>query len=292
MLYWSYYERLRLLSISTNALSYASEQAERARIRFRIGEAAVLDTLSATLEYLSARESLLNDKMAATRARDEFARALGIAADSITMPDSLTIAIEDLPQPDTFISLVERYDPQLRIFEVMKQRLETEYRHTRNALLPDLTARAEYATSTRLDDQSLKGNSVVSLVFAYVIPQTQKKVAVARKALEIKSQSLDVEDYRVQLRASLTEMVDNWRLEKEKSAISSMSRDIALQSFNASSRGYELGTVDRLNMLKAQNDFVDKSIRALQQQITLKKLEITVDELTGNVFTKFGVTLQ
>jgi outer membrane protein TolC len=291
--YWNYYEKQKLLDISASALAYAQQQADRTRARFRVGEVAALDTLSAVLELLSAKESHLDNQVGVTISRDDLARALAMAsADSLVLPDSVALSVPDLPPPEEFLRSVETYDPQLRIFDVMRKKLEIQYGQNRNALLPSLAAQANYSYNTDDANASIKNNSVMSLIFSYSLPLVDKKITMAQTRLSQKRNSLSEEDYRIQLTNSITEMERKWQQEREKLALSKMAKDVAVQYLAAAGVGYELGTVNRLDVLKAQNDVVTKSVSYLQQQISFKRLEIVFDEITGNVFKRFGVELQ
>jgi outer membrane protein TolC len=290
--YWNCYEAKTQLGIAQNALAYASDALNRERIRFTVGNSAPVDTLSAYLEKLKAQQALIDNEAAFDKSLNELSRALRTEKTAIQMPDSTEISVNDLPEPDVFINQVEQYDPQLRIFEVLKAKLELQLRKSRNALLPSASLQASYLYNTQTGDASLAENSVYSLVLGYSLPTKTARIARTQAALSLRTNTIEQADYRRDLRNRLEEMVNSWKREQEKLAIARIARDVSQKYLDAATKGHELGTVDRLALVKAQNEYVSQAVGLIQQQISLKRFEILIEELSGGIFKRFGVDIQ
>lgn len=292
-LYWSCYEKKQALAISRDALVRAAKVLEKEQVRYRIGEAAAIDTLSATLEHLKAMQSVLSDSVALTLVRNELARALMFPADSVIVPDSIDVALTDLPPAEELIASVKEYDPQLRIFELLQEKLTLQLRNNRNELLPQVDLSASYSYNDALgDNDGLLDNSVISLILSYSLPTKARRIDGARTQLSLRRNDLQTAEREFELHNSVEELINNWAIERQKLAVSATSRDVARKYLESATKGLDVGTVDNLTYLNAQEDYVTEAVRYLQQQITLKRLEIVFDEITGSVLSRFGVVIQ
>ena len=292
-LYWSCYEKKQALAISRDAQVRAAKVLEKEQVRYRIGEAAAIDTLSATLERLKAVQSVLGDSVALTLVRNELARALMLPADSVVVPDSIAVTLTDLPPADQLIASAKDYDPQLRIFDLLREKLTLQLRDNRNDLLPQVDLSASYTYNDALSDNGgLLDNSVISLILGYSLPTKGRRIAGAKTRLSLRQNELQTAERRFELRNSVEELINNWDLERRKLSVSATSRDVARKYLESATKGLDVGTVDNLTYLDAQEDYVTEEVRYLRQQITLKRLEIVFDEITGKVLSRFGVVIQ
>jgi outer membrane protein TolC len=87
-------------------------------------------------------------------------------------------------------------------------------------------------------------------------------------------------------------LVENWSYEQRKLVNAQTAAGVALRKLEAAQKGYEVGSIDQFAYLQARKDAFDAQMRALQQAVGLKRLEVTFDEITGAVFTRFGVQVQ
>lgn len=294
--FWDGYSSMQKVAIARNSMKYSEEQAARAKARYNVGTASAIDTMSAALEVLNTRSALLDATISWSLTRDVLGRALGKSRDSVTLPDSLEITIGDLPDARSLMTGVRAWDPKLAIFEILRSRLEIQIRQQRNDLLPSLNAQADYVIDRTYaspnNAPTYTDNAVVKLIFSYALPYTAKRVTLEKTGLQLRQKMLEQQDYEIEIQNRVNNLLDSWSQEKEKLVIAIMARDLAKVLLDAAVKGYELGTVDRLSLISAQDKYVSSSLGCLQQQISLKKLEILFDELTGTVFKKFGVTIQ
>jgi outer membrane protein TolC len=284
--YWTFYESRQKLAISEEAMGHAQTVLLRERTRFSLGDAAVIDTLEASLELLKVQRIHIDNVSAAARARNDLATALMLAPDAVVCPESLDVEVGELPDPQSLIRQVRAYDPQRNIFELMQRKLGMAVERDKGELLPQIDLSASY----RYDDQH--DNSVVSLILSYSLPTKARQITKARTALEFRQVCLEREEYELELENKIGELIDNWNLERQKLSVAKTSSVIARLKLDAATEGNRLGTVDRLSYIKAQNDFLTEASAYLQQQIGLKRLEIMLDEITGNLFSRFAVELQ
>jgi outer membrane protein TolC len=113
---------------------------------------------------------------------------------------------------------------------------------------------------------------------------------VAEAKLQQQKNEFDARLNEQRLAVAVEELVTTWDQERQRLELAKTSQSIANQHFIAAQRGYELGTVDYLRYIEAENSLRDASLELLSQQIGLKRLEITFDEISGNLFARFGVT--
>jgi outer membrane protein TolC len=294
--YWSWYEKKQLLNIAGQNLEYSRKQMAVARQKFRVGQATELDTLSAALDALQSQQSQMNATADEASARRDLAVVLSTTPDSLELANDLTVTVADLPPAETFLSLVEAYDPQLRIFAVAREKLKLEEKKRRADFWPSLSASGSYSHSLAgdtlfSDNTSSSQNALVSLILSYSLPTTQARVNAAQNRLSQEENDLEREKYRRDLVNKVTELVDSWQLEKARLEIMAISRTVAQKQLDAAQKGYQLGTVDRLALEKAQNDFTQVAVLYFQALVSLKRLEITFDEMSGQILKKFGVNL-
>jgi len=94
------------------------------------------------------------------------------------------------------------------------------------------------------------------------------------------------------LKNQVNELYFAWNQELEQLRLSQTSREIAKKQLHAAEKNLELGAVDMYTKIKAKNDYINAELQYLRRQISMKRLEIIFDEITGNVLTKFGVEIK
>jgi outer membrane protein TolC len=297
LLYWVWYEKNELVRISDDNLNLTTQQLSYERKRFNVGDASEIDTLNATLEFLKAQHGLLYAKTTLTLAKKDLANALQINADSMSLPVDTNVLLGEILSAQEILQRVKSYDPKLQIFQLLKKKLELQITNNRNQLLPQLDLNANYQyTQTGEDLFSQKDffnkNAVVSLIFKYSIPDIKSKIAIKQSNLSQKQNIIEEQQYFKTLEKQIDELVFSWEQEKLKLDITKTSKFIALKSLSATQNSYEVGSVDHITLIKAQNDFIAIAISYFQELITLKRLEITFDEITGNLEKNFGVILK
>ena len=295
-LFWSYFEKQSLLTIAENEAIRAEEQLKTERTRIRVGESAPIDTLNAALQYMRTRQSLLNAQIDLDASRNDLSVALMINPDSIGTPDSATIDLPDLPDPSTFASLVGEYDPQLKIFEKLGQKVYLQLEKNRNALMPALDFSLSTAGSRSGDalftDKQLGRNAVVSLILSYALPLNQQKINVKKTQLDMERNDINALQYRKNLDKQLRELRRTWEQEKYRISLAGASVELSEKQLSAAQRGYELGTVDRLTLLSARDDLTSAQNSLVRAKIGMKRLEIIIDELMGTLFQRFGINAE
>ncbi|MBD3421483.1 MAG: hypothetical protein GF398_15300 [Chitinivibrionales bacterium] len=304
MMYWNLYEKLILLDIAKAARDLAHKDLQTARIKHEIGEGSQLDTLSAALEFLRAQRRLLIATTSISQARRSLALAVGADEDSVEIDTARRPDIGDFPPPHEFISKARTFDPRLRIFETAFKKLQLNKDKLKNDMLPSARAGISVGrTFTSIIDgfnsdgitgaaSSHSDNAVISLILSYNLPATKRRISIRQTEYDIDKNRLEQNEYHTELMHRIRSLLDSWRQEKEDLRISRAARAIAQKQLDAATRGFELGAVDNLSLLKARNDFIDTAVETLRKIIALKKLEITFDEITGESLAKFGVTMQ
>jgi outer membrane protein TolC len=271
-------------------MEYARRRLDLERARFAIGTVALIDTLSASLQMAQAQQALFGDSLLLLKARNQLALTLMSRPDSLALVDSVAFELNSLPAAEQLLAQVQHYNPDRQIFELTAQRLQLQQERAKNQLLPDLRANVSVALDDDTEQWSLYNRSVVSLLVSYSLPVRKKRNLLAEIKLEEQKNSYGTQLNDQQLRVAVEELVTTWDQERQRLDLAKTSQNIANQHFIAAQRGYELGTVDYLRYIEAENSLRDASLQLLSQQIGLKRLEITFDELSGNLFARFGVT--
>ncbi len=292
-LYWNLYEQQRLLTIAEDALEHARRLLTVERARFQIGEAAAIDTLRASLEVLKAEQSLLNERNATAKARHDLAEALSVAPEELSLPDSLPVEVHELGSADELTARIRQFDPQRKIFSVAAEKLREQLRFARRELLPQVDLVASYShMSGALSSASVPDNAVYSVVLSYAIPTRGKRIDVQQARLSLERSRIEARAYELELRNYVTELIDAWHNDRRSLDIAAMSHDVAQQYLEAARKGYEVGTVDRIEYLEARDEAVAEAVRLVQRRVLLKQAEIVFDELTGETLSRCGVIVE
>jgi outer membrane protein TolC len=294
--FWKLYEAQSLASLYRAELAYAQGRLAIERNRCSLGTSAPLDTLTAMLDYVNATARFHDAQSNALQAQEELAFYAGVADSQASIDSTLPVDCPPLPPPDEFIRRAENFDPQLRIFEVAAQSLTLTAAQTRNSFLPNLDFSASWSRSLQKNvssgPESFSGNAVIGLIATYALPLKPRSVALAQSRAKFEKNSLSREQYRRELRLKIEELTRSWERERRAIEIAETVRTIARQTLSASRAGFAAGTVDRLSLDKAENDFREACVELLRKQLLMKQLEITFDELVGTTLLRFGVEMK
>src|SRR5512133_2294155 len=166
------------------------------------------------------------------------------------------------------------------------------YKKQKNSLFPSLDG---YVTHTySRNDQSMvsqnktENNTVLGLLLSYSIPVTKQKIALEQLTLQQSISNSDFENYSNDLELKINELHDSWIQEKKRIELAKKSNTIATLQYDAAIKAFTIGTIDRQSLLKMQNDLLESNVAYIRLLITMKKIEIIFDELTGTVFDRFG----
>ncbi|MFP4014748.1 MAG: TolC family protein, partial [Chitinispirillaceae bacterium] len=217
-------------------------------------------------------------------------------ADSISISDSVSLNFPDLPEPREFMDLARKYDPQLEIFSRMRDLLNMHLKQAKNELLPTVNVQASYSRSA-LDSRFFssftpQANKSIGLILSYDLPQTSNRSEIERRRLDLEIQGENEKQHKINLEHQLGELKRRWEQDKLQVEYAQASSELAQKQFDATMKGYELGTENRLSMEKAQNDLTAAQTSYAQSLVQLKKLQIIIDEITGATFNRFGVELK
>lgn len=292
--FWKCYETQALVKLYRKEARYAEEELNVVRTRHTLGIATPLDTLTAKLAWINAVSRLHDAESDEMQTREELAFHCGLAPHAVKIDTSLAVSLTRLPPPNRMLQEAERFDPQLRIFDVAAERLELTRAHTRNSLLPDvgLTASLRRSRSETTEEEYYRSNSVIGLIASYAFPVKSRKISLEKTDVSLKINRLEREQYKRELLLRVQELHRSWEREFRSIEIARSARQIAQQTLDATRKGYSVGTVDRLSLDKAENDYRIAVIDLLEKEILMKQLEIVFDELTGATLTRLGVSLE
>lgn len=293
-LYWNYYLCQTMESITQQQLDYTIKQRKVAFDKYSVGDVAEIDTLSAALEELRLKQTLISSTYETFLARTDLATALQLPTDSILIPETINVVIDDLPEYQKLIIQTSTSDPEKQFLSVLREKLIAQLDQTRNNLLPSLAVKANYSINRNGDrffssNHLRQNNLVFELLFSYDIPSKSHKIEINKTKLQIQSNTISLKQQETKLTNTLLTFQQSWIREKAKIELSRASVSVSKKQLIAAEQGYELGSTDRLELLKAQNDLNQTQIEYIQSLIKMKLLEISIDEITGNVLDRFGV---
>ncbi len=296
-LYWSVYEQKQLERIIQSRLDQTKEHYMTEQQRYRLGEASPLDTLSAALQYVNAQRTLLSSRNTARNTLFRLASALRTDVESIVLPDSADLTVPDIPEPQQFIDLARRYDPQIQILQRMQELTALQVRQRHNNLLPEINVRTSYTHEQRrpdpfYDDNFSWGNGSVQFVLNYSLPAVSARAEKQKQELSLLINEYNTEQHSIDQAYYLEELRERWHQDTVQLEFADLSVELAQQQYEAVKHGYELGTEDRLSLIAAQNDLAAAKVSAIQAKIELKRFQIVFEEITGTLFERFGVQLQ
>ena len=296
-LFWSCYEQKMNAEIINTQLAYTREQREMALQRFLLGEATIIDTLSTSIEELKIKKLAVIQKNALSQARAQLATALMLAPDSLETTVPAQFDFMEIPAADTLINQVLAFDPQIQLFSVIRSALQVQFDNSRNRLLPSLSAGMTLSHDDSRNPLFTRGSSrsdnlVFNLIFSYALPLRQEKLTVQQAALSQKQNELYAENRTLALRNQVNQLIDSWKAELAKLEISDATRQVARQQFDATRLAFSLGSVSRLEMLRAQADLNAAESDYVAGCVDMKRVEVVVQELTGITLAVFGVSVE
>jgi len=291
--YWTCYERQKALAIAHESLEQAERVLVKDRARFAVGDIAVIDTLGTALSWLEAQQAAFSAEIAFTQARRALALVLAQDPATVLVPESLGVTIEQLPEPEDLLRAARSYDPDRTLFELAYEKLQAQLGQKRNNLLPAVSLEGSYTYNDGTGGSaSFADNSVFALIASYALPTRQRRIEVQRARLSMEQNRIEAEQRDRDLASAVAALVENWHIERKRLETAQVAAEVSLRKLDVAQKAYEIGSADQLTYLQARKDAFDYQTRSLQQQIDLKRLELTFDELTGNVFSRFGVQVQ
>jgi outer membrane protein TolC len=292
-LYWDYYSQKSLLSIYDRKIERAEEHRKIANARFAVGDGTILDTLSSAYELMSSMQRRLDAQINLKKTLRQFSLSLSLPPDSLTI-DSIPFNVPSLPSSQELIDLSFRYDPSLRIFENMERKLAYQYKNQTNNLLPSLDLNLSYSNthsgSKLFSSNQSNRNAIIGLVFSYALPLKKEKIEMKQTELSQKDNLIRKEKYTAELTSKLNELRDSWSQELQRIALLEKSKNIAELQLNAAQNEFKQGTIDRMALLDAEDKLVESETNLLKANFEMKKLEIILDEITGTLFQRFGIS--
>lgn len=292
--YWDLFSAEKTVEILETQVAYAQGSMDYEKRRFQLGQNSEMDTLTAALELLRAKENLMNAGYDAGTARKDLALALDTSAEELKITPDTAIVLSPLPSVPQMLESIQRQDANLNILEITRNSLALQVRKNRNALLPRLDVIAQ-VDHIQEGNQPFSGKTASTLDPWIGIRFTYDLLARSAR-VEEKSTAFSVESYRIEadrliksLALDVEKFVDAWAQDSARLSIRTAETAIAEKNYTAAVESYKLGAIDNLALLKAQNDLINARLNKLYSEINLKKLEIAVDKATANTLNRFGV---
>lgn len=294
-LFWDYYEQKLNCNIYNQQLQSAQINLLNEKSRFNVGESSSLDTLNALIKVMSAKQSFLESQINSETILNKLAATLSKVPDSLNIQDSIDLNIPPLPEPSLLTSLIESFDPSLKIFEVMAEKISLQSQKIRNNRFPELNLSATYnhnLVSNQNYSNPKKTNAVIECIFAYSFPA--KEITISQKSLknQINKDKLLEKKYREELYIKLRSLQQSWNKELQKIALAEKISQLAEQQLSIAQKSYDLGTIERIILVDALNSVTESKLEMIRLKISLKRLQIIIDEMTGTLFDRFDFAFE
>ncbi|MFW6220873.1 MAG: TolC family protein [Fibrobacterota bacterium] len=295
--YWELFELRSLIRLYETQKASAQQRLTADRAKLAVGRATPLDTLNAALEFMKTQTQIMRLEGDISLARHRLANILN--RDTLDAPIAITdsISLSSLPASDELLRQAMEYDPQLKIFSVMHEKLSHQKSRARNELLPQVDLSATYRRGGRDsdflgNDRLFEQNLVLALIAEYSIPTRGRKNDLRISEIQLQENKLQEKQRRDQIQLQIDQLCIAWEKELSTIDVLKKTKEIARRQLQASQTGYRLGTVDRLSLVDAENAYLSASVDLLRSQLTMKRTQIVLDEVTGTVLPTFGVVLQ
>jgi outer membrane protein TolC len=286
--YWDWVAASALYDIRKKELEYALRELEYQRARFLIGQISQIDTLGAAIDFLRAQSGLNAAEQSEKSARRGLCLALNRKSDSLLPPQSLEVNVESIQPVQVLLLKIDSTSTVLKILKISQDNLNRQLSYNRNRLWPSLDATASYSLG-EIDDPlvSSTNNASVGLLLSFDLFRYNERVSKKISEHDVAISKIKEESTRKELQAQLYGLFDNWKGDSLQFAIQSAEVEMAQKRYDVILQEEKLGAVDALTRQKAKNDLIEAQIGKLEKAITLKKIEITLDLSTKNIFQKF-----
>lgn len=294
-LFWDYYEQKLNTNIYNQQLQSAQLNFLNEKSRFNVGESSSLDTLNALIKVMSVKQSILESQINSENTLNKLAATLSTTPDSLNIQDSIDLSIPPLPEPSVLTSLIESYDPSLKIFEVMAEKISLQSKKLLNSRYPELNLSAtlnRFLVSNQNYSDLKKSNAVIECILTYSFPS--KETTILQKSLKNQNQKdrLLEKKYREELSIKLRSLQHSWNQELQKIALAEKISELAEQQFLIAQKSYDLGTIERIILVDALNSATESKLEMIRLKISLKRLQIIIDEMTGTLFNRFNLSFE
>ncbi|NLD93350.1 MAG: TolC family protein [Fibrobacter sp.] len=292
--YWDYCSQQLLDSTYKQVMHRNEEMLNSSRAQFFVGEIAELDTLSSSLSYYQSLQQCFESELLLKQAKNKLARSINVSHDTMIVIIQRPDSIADLPDVSTLLNVIQRFDPSIKQFVNLQEKFRVMHKKQKNSLFPSLDGYITH-TFSRVDqsmfsENKSNNNTVLGLLLSYSIPVTKQKIALEQVSLQQRISNSNYDNYTDELKVKINELHDSWIQEKKRIELAKKSNAIALLQYDAAIKAFSIGTIDRQSLLKMQNDLLESNVAYIRLMITMKKIEIIFDELTGTVFDRFGIT--
>lgn len=296
--YWNSVEASLMLSIYNEQKELSRKRHEKNITLFSIGNISRLDTLSSYIDYVRYQQSedagITLFKENIITLESQFAIDTGVnqstlTFDEVSFPDSLEIS-------DTIMSEIYERNPNFTLFESMKKELQLQIEGNRNSLLPSVNLIAQLENNRTHpefnENEQFSRNAVIGLIASYTIPNRSTRITKRMNEYRIMEVEKRQEDYEQNVNADIEKLNLSWKRELQTMELSKERLRAAKEKFEVSEASFDIGEIDYLNLKEAQHEVLTASVNLLKQQLTLKRIAITLDQITGRVLTVSGVTIE
>jgi len=322
--YWDLLGGRETLRVQEKALELSAEALKRSKKELELGAISPLDIYQPEANYASAEIQVLQARYRLQQFEDSLRRQMG--ADLDAKYRNMPIVLTETPLPpnddkeidrEAAVTKAIRLRPDLRATTERIAQDDLVLKQASNALLPDISLRANYASTGRGGDFFPRnGNTVLPVIrggfmdaldqmFAFNYPiygfglqmrlPIRDRRAAADFADAVITKRQDVLSRR-SLEQTIRQQVLNAASQVESSKASvklaAVARDLAQKQLDAEQKKYDLGTSVIFFVLDAQTRLVNAEAQLVNTMIQYRRNLINLLRVTGDLLEDRGIQVQ
>jgi outer membrane protein TolC len=265
-------DRENLFQLENN-LELAERQLERDRIAFNNGLKGELAFLQSRLGAETAKYNLSNARTAYAGGLGDFLVLLGLPQDRPVIPEGKIDIYPVNAEPE---ALIREYLPKRPDILSQRQIIENlEYVEKRTALenrAPSLSLSARWNGQFDPFTDRVSGSASVSIPIDPWIPGTGRDRAVKSAEANSEKARLDLKNIEngaaSQIRSLAAALRDSWA----SIEIARLSAEIAERTYELHEEGFQLGTVESLDLENTRNSLAEKRQQLLRSELSYQTM--------------------
>lgn len=318
-LYWNVIQARENLRVQEEALSLADTSLKRSQRELELGAISSLEIYQPQANYANAEIFVTQARFQLQQAEDALRRQMGADQDPklrdlpIVLTESVTPPADQPLDKEGLVQRALARRPDLRNQNENLANDDLVIRQANNALLPDLSLTAQYASFGQGGPLYSNGRLVsnggfidgFSDVWGFGYPTygfgltlrlpIKDRAASANMADAIVNKRIDtlrVKSTMQTIRLQVLQAINNVENSKASVQLAKIARDLAQKRVDAEQKRYELGTTTIFFVLSAQNDLTTAESSLVRESINYRRNLLTLMQRTGEYLDERGIQIQ
>ena len=288
--FYSYLKAQELLNVYEKAHKNSLEQLKKTEEMHRLGQVAQKDVLKAKVREGGDRLNIINQKQALETASINLKTSMGLSADEkdFEVYEKSYVAVKNVT-----LNAAKEYsfsnNTSLKILEEQKRSAEIQYKMTKSAFLPTLSAGFSYGRGgNQMDrlysefDEWWTRSLSLDLSFS-IFEGFKRKKDVQIKQIECKIYDEQIRKEKIALTSSLDQLVRNLETYKEMLEINEINLNSAKEDLRLAQEMYKLNSATFLEVLDAQSAYTSAESDIVRIKYDMKVIEVQLQLTMGTL---------